>query len=69
MKHIKIGLEKEIATIDPIHLPNLQMKLNVKISFNHTNSLGTKIYHEPIGRHVYKIGEYPTPFEKLPWVD
>ena len=67
LKNPNIG--KDMDSTGPSQPSGLGIKYNIRLEFDFTNRWGAKIYHDPMGRYVYKMGEHLTPFEKYPWVN
>ena len=67
LKNPNVG--KDMDSAGPSQPFGLGIKYNIRLEFDFTNRWGAEIYHDPMGRYVYKTGEHLTPFEKYPWVN
>ena len=60
---------KDMDSLGPSQSFGFGIIYNTRLEFEFTNRWGAEIYHDPMGRYVYKMGEHLTPFDKYPWVN
>ena len=57
---------KDMDSLGPSQSFGFGIKYNTWLEFEFTNRWGVEIYHDSMGRYVYKMGDHLTPFDKYP---